>query len=152
MVNAGVNTCLSIDATPISTVNMFEIMRSLWQLGVPGGTSGHAPAGGHAGGHDANAQGAGSETLVPITLQQCLQMATIGGARALGLGAVTGSLTPGSELTSSSFQQPISTWFPLPIRTSPWYARAPSLTSTRSSWMAVSSSAAGGSSAPMSKP
>jgi cytosine/adenosine deaminase-related metal-dependent hydrolase len=91
MVNAGVNTCLSIDATPTSTVNMFEIMRSLWQLGVPG------DAGGHAGGQDANVHGSSSETLVPITLQQCLEMATIGGARALGLGAVTGSLTPGKR-------------------------------------------------------
>jgi cytosine/adenosine deaminase-related metal-dependent hydrolase len=88
MVNAGVNTCLSIDATPTSTVNMFEIMRSLWQLGVPGG---------HAGGHDANVHGSSSEALVPITLQQCLEMATIGGAQALGLGAVTGSLTPGKR-------------------------------------------------------
>jgi cytosine/adenosine deaminase-related metal-dependent hydrolase len=91
MVNAGVNTCLSIDATPTSTVNMFEIMRSLWQLGVPGS------AGGHAGGHDTNVHGSSSENLVPITLQQCLEMATIDGARALGLGAVTGSLTPGKR-------------------------------------------------------
>lgn len=91
MVNAGVNTCLSVDATPISTVNMFEIMRSLWHLGVAGGP------GGHAGSNDVNTHGASPETLVPITLQQCLEMATINGARALGFGEVTGSLTPGKR-------------------------------------------------------
>jgi imidazolonepropionase-like amidohydrolase len=97
MVTGGVNTCLSIDATPTSTVNMFEVMRSLWHLGVPGGASGHAPAGANVGAHGANAHPASSESLVPITLQQCLEMATIGGARALGLGAATGSLTPGKR-------------------------------------------------------
>jgi cytosine/adenosine deaminase-related metal-dependent hydrolase len=75
---------------------MFEIMRSLWHLGVPG-AGGHAPAGGHAGGHGANEHGAGSEPLSPITLGQCLHMATIGGAQALGFGDVTGSLTPGKR-------------------------------------------------------
>jgi len=97
MVNVGVNTCLSIDATPTSTVNMFEVMRSLWHLGVPGGASGHAPVGANVGAHGANVHPASSESLVPITLQQCLEMATIGGARALGLGAATGSLTPGKR-------------------------------------------------------
>ena len=98
MVNSGINTCLSIDATPTSTVNMFEIMRSLWHLGVPGAAGGHAPPkDGHAGSDAASGHGSSAESLVPITLQQCLQMATIGGARSLGLGDKTGSLLPGKR-------------------------------------------------------
>jgi 5-methylthioadenosine/S-adenosylhomocysteine deaminase len=94
MVNAGVNTCFSIDATPISTVNMFEVMRSLWHLGVPGGGGGHSGKEGHEAGQREISHG---YQPAPVSLHQCLQMATINGAQALGLGGITGSLTPGKR-------------------------------------------------------
>ncbi len=93
MVNMGINTCLSVDATPTSAVNMFEIMRSLWQLGVPSAAGGHGVSGMTR--HGAGAHGKPMEKLSPITLEQCLEMATIGGAKALGLGDETGSLAVG---------------------------------------------------------
>jgi cytosine/adenosine deaminase-related metal-dependent hydrolase len=78
MVRAGVNVSLSIDATSLHPVNLFEAMNVAWNMGIPW-------------------QGTETESLSALTLHECLAMATINGARALGIDDVTGSLTPGKR-------------------------------------------------------
>jgi 5-methylthioadenosine/S-adenosylhomocysteine deaminase len=78
MVDAGVNVSLSIDATSLAPVNLFEAMNVAWSLGIPW-------------------EGTDTAQYAPLTFRRCIEMATINGARALGLGNVTGSLTPGKR-------------------------------------------------------
>ena len=78
MVAAGVRVSLSIDATSLAPVNLFEAMNVAWNVGIPW-------------------QDSDTKDLGPLTFRRCIEMATIDGARALGLGEVTGSITPGKR-------------------------------------------------------
>jgi 5-methylthioadenosine/S-adenosylhomocysteine deaminase len=78
MVGAGVCVTLSIDAASLAPVNLFEAMHVAWNMGIPW-------------------QETDTKDLEPLSFRRCIEMATINGARALGLEAVTGSLTPGKR-------------------------------------------------------
>ena len=78
MRKAGVLISLSFDATSIAPLNMFETMRVTWNMGMPW-------------------RGTPSESLPEITFREVIEMATINGAKALGIGDVTGSLTVGKR-------------------------------------------------------
>jgi 5-methylthioadenosine/S-adenosylhomocysteine deaminase len=78
MRKAGVLVSLSFDATSIAPPNMFETMRFTWNMGIPW-------------------KGTPSENLPPIGFREVIEMATLNGAKALGLGDLTGSLTVGKR-------------------------------------------------------
>jgi cytosine/adenosine deaminase-related metal-dependent hydrolase len=75
---AGVLISLSFDATSIAPLNMFETMRVTWNMGVPW-------------------RGTTTEKLPEMTFREAIEMGTLNGAKALGLGDVTGSLTVGKR-------------------------------------------------------
>jgi len=78
MVDAGVDVSLSTDATSLGPVDLFAAMHVAWSLGIPWAQT-------------------DSADFAALTFRQCIEMATINGARALGLGDVTGSITPGKR-------------------------------------------------------
>jgi cytosine/adenosine deaminase-related metal-dependent hydrolase len=75
---AGVRVTLSSDATSIAPPNMFENMRFTWNMCIPWKET-------------------ETENLPPLGFVETIEMGTINGAHALGLGDVTGSLTPGKR-------------------------------------------------------
>jgi cytosine/adenosine deaminase-related metal-dependent hydrolase len=74
----GVLISLSFDATSIAPINMFENMRLVWNMAIPW-------------------RGTSTEKDPPVGFREVIEMATLNGARALGLGDVTGSLTVGKR-------------------------------------------------------
>lgn len=76
--DAGVTISLSIDATSIAPVNLFEAMNVAWNMGIPW-------------------EGTRTADTAPLSFAQVIEMATINGARALNLERLTGSLTPGKR-------------------------------------------------------
>jgi hypothetical protein len=68
-------------ATSLAPINVFESMNVAWNLGIP-----------YLGTDKAN--------LPAVVFRQVIEMATINGARSLGLDAATGSITPANARTS----------------------------------------------------
>lgn len=78
MRDARLTISLSSDATSIAPPDMFEMMRFTWNLGVPW-------------------SGTPSERARAVGVREVIEMATINGAVAMGLGDVTGSITEGKR-------------------------------------------------------
>jgi 5-methylthioadenosine/S-adenosylhomocysteine deaminase len=74
----GVNLCLSVDATSAASVNPFENMSFAWYTGIPWPDTPTA-------------------NIPAVSFRQCLEMATINSAKAMGLDDQIGSLTPGKR-------------------------------------------------------
>jgi cytosine/adenosine deaminase-related metal-dependent hydrolase len=74
----GVNISLSFDASSLAPINMFESMNLTCNLGIPW-------------------IGTDTASLAPVLLKDVIEWATMGGARALGIDDVVGSITPGKR-------------------------------------------------------
>ncbi len=78
MLAAGVDVSLSVDATSLAPVNLFEAMNVAWNMGIPWRDTPTAD-------------------LEALSLRRCIELGTIAGARALGLADRIGSLTRGKR-------------------------------------------------------
>ena len=73
-----INLCSSMDSSVFGVVSMFDNMRMVFNLAVPW-------------------RGTSTEKMPMVTQREVLEMVTINGARAMGIDAITGSLTPGKQ-------------------------------------------------------
>ena len=73
---AGVDVSFSIDATSLAPIDLFQAMNVAWNMGIPW-------------------EGTATASLTALTFRRVLEIGTLAGARALGLGVEVGSLTPG---------------------------------------------------------
>lgn len=78
MAAAGVTVSFSFDGNTLAPIDMFESMSTAWYMGIP-------------------FKGADTEKLPALDFQQVIQMATINGAKALGIADKVGSLTVGKR-------------------------------------------------------
>jgi cytosine/adenosine deaminase-related metal-dependent hydrolase len=75
MVRVGINVCLSHDATSLNPTSMFEQMRLVFHISSPVADT--------------------PVDKLRISQTQCLEMATVNGAKAMGIADKVGALTPG---------------------------------------------------------
>ena len=74
----GVLISLSFDASSLAPIDMFQSMNLTWNLGIPW-------------------IGTDTAGFPPVLLKDAVAMGTLNGAKALGLDAITGSITPGKR-------------------------------------------------------
>lgn len=74
----GLTVSLSFDASSLAPINMFESMNLTWNLGIPW-------------------TGTDTASLPPVLLSDVIRWATLGGAQALGIDDLVGSVTPGKR-------------------------------------------------------
>ncbi|MBJ7330371.1 MAG: amidohydrolase family protein [Solirubrobacteraceae bacterium] len=74
----GVTISLSFDASSLAPIDMFQSMNVAWNIGIPW-------------------IGSDTEGFPPVLLTDAIKMATLNGAKALGLDKITGSITPGKR-------------------------------------------------------
>ena len=78
MINENVNLSCSVDSSALSGISMFDAMSTTWAYGIPW-------------------NGTETQDFPKLSFHQVLEMATINGAKALGIDTITGSLTPGKR-------------------------------------------------------